>query len=101
MNILYTLNDKFVPQVAGGICSICENNKDVDDINFYLISNGISEENKKELLKSKELDEQEMAKISKENEEKQAIIDEFASSNKDSQTYIDNLNEEKIREYLN
>ena len=45
MNILYTLNDKFVPQVAGGICSICENNKDVDDINFYLISNGISEKN--------------------------------------------------------
>ena len=35
-----------------------------------------------------------MAKISKENEEKQAIIDEFASSNKDSQTYIDNLNED-------
>ena len=51
-----------------------------------------SEESKKELLNSKELDEQEMAKISKENEEKQAIIDEFASSNKDSQTYIDNLN---------
>ena len=41
MNILYTLNDKFVPQVAGGICSICENNKDVDDINFYLISSVI------------------------------------------------------------
>ena len=53
-----------------------------------------SEESKKELLNSKELDEQEMAKISKENEEKQAIIDEFASSNKDSQTYIDNLNED-------
>lgn len=51
MNILYTLNDKFVPQVAGGICSICENNKDVDDINFYLISKGISEKNKKELEK--------------------------------------------------
>ena len=27
MNILYTLNDKFVPQVGAGICSICENNK--------------------------------------------------------------------------
>ena len=55
----------------------------------------LSDENyKKELLKSKELDEQEMAKISKENEEKQAIIDEFASSNKDSQAYIDNLNED-------
>ena len=53
MNILYTLNDKFVPQVAGGICSICENNKDVDDINFYLISNGISEENKKEYEETK------------------------------------------------
>ena len=53
-----------------------------------------SEENKKELLNSKELDEQEMSKISKENEEKQSIIDEFANSNKDSQTYIDNLNED-------
>ena len=52
------------------------------------------EESKKELLSSKELDEQEMAKIFKENEEKQAIIDEFASSNKNSQTYIDNLNED-------
>lgn len=53
-----------------------------------------SEENKKELLNSKELDEQEMSKTSKENEEKQSIIDEFANSNKDSQTYIDNLNED-------
>ena len=51
MNILYTLNDKFVPQVAAGITSICENNKSIDKINFYIISYGITEKNKKELNK--------------------------------------------------
>ena len=51
MNILYTLNDKFVPQVAAGITSVCENNKDVDKIVFYLMSLNISDENKKELKK--------------------------------------------------
>lgn len=50
MNILYTLNDKFVPQVAAGICSVCENNKDIENITFYLISKEISEENKKKLV---------------------------------------------------
>lgn len=49
MNILYTLNDKFVPQVNAGICSVCENNKDIDEINFYLMSVGITDENKKKL----------------------------------------------------
>lgn len=49
MNILYTLNDKFVPQVAAGICSVCENNKDIDNINFYLISKEITDENKNKL----------------------------------------------------
>lgn len=51
MNILFTLNDKFVPQVASSICSICENNKETQQINFYLISMGISEVNKKKLHK--------------------------------------------------
>lgn len=50
MDILYTLNDKFVPQVAAGICSICENNKDIDNITFYLISKEITDENKNKLL---------------------------------------------------
>ena len=50
MNILYTLNDKFVPQVAAGICSVCENNKDIDNITFYLISKEITDENKKKLI---------------------------------------------------
>ena len=49
MNILYTLNDKFVPQVAAGICSVCENNKDFENITFYLISKGITNENKMKL----------------------------------------------------
>lgn len=49
MNILYTLNDKFVPQVAAGICSVCENNKDIEDIKFYLISKEITDENKSKL----------------------------------------------------
>ena len=51
MNILYTLNDKFVPQVAAGITSICENNKDSDKITFYLMSLGITKQNKKLLNK--------------------------------------------------
>ena len=51
MNILYTLNDKFVPQVAAGIASVCENNKELKDIKFYLFSMGITLENKKKLKK--------------------------------------------------
>ncbi|MBR3254762.1 MAG: glycosyltransferase family 8 protein [Clostridia bacterium] len=50
MNILYTLNDKFVPQVAAGICSVCENNKEVENITFYLISKEITNENKNKLI---------------------------------------------------
>lgn len=51
MNILYTLNDKFVPQVSAGITSLCENNKSAKNIDFYLISQGICAENKKKLKK--------------------------------------------------
>ncbi len=51
MNIIYTLNDKFVPQVAAGITSVCENNKERKDITFYIVSSGISKSNKKELKK--------------------------------------------------
>ena len=51
MNIIYTLNDKFVPQVAAGITSVCENNKDFNNIVFYIISYGITKKNKEELSK--------------------------------------------------
>lgn len=50
MNILYTLNDKFVPQVAAGICSVCENNKEEKEITFYLISKEITDKNKENLI---------------------------------------------------
>lgn len=50
MNILYTLNDKFVPQVAAGICSVCENNKEEKELTFYLISKEITDENKEKLI---------------------------------------------------
>ena len=52
MNVLYTLNDKFVPQVGAGIVSVCENNKDFDSIHFFLLSYGISADNKKKLKKT-------------------------------------------------
>ena len=51
MNILYTLNDNFVPQVCAAICSICENNRKEKDIHFYLFSMNISTKNKKKITK--------------------------------------------------
>lgn len=50
MNIVYTVDDKFVPQLATGICSICENNE-MEEIEFYIISKGISNLNKEKLTK--------------------------------------------------
>ncbi len=38
MNILYTINGLFVPQVAAAITSVCENNKKTDEIHFYIMS---------------------------------------------------------------
>lgn len=48
MNIAYTFNNKFVPQVATSICSICENNK-TEKITFFLITDGMSAENQHKL----------------------------------------------------
>lgn len=48
MNLLYAFNDKFVPQVAASICSVCENNKS-KKLTFYLISDGISKDHQKQL----------------------------------------------------
>ncbi len=46
MNILLTIDDNFVPQLAANICSVCENNQDIEDISFYIFDNGISDSNK-------------------------------------------------------
>lgn len=50
INIVYTVNDNFVPQLATGICSVCENNKS-EEVCFYVISYGITEANKEKLKK--------------------------------------------------
>lgn len=49
MNIVYTLNNKFVPQVAASITSVCENNQNMDSIHFYIIHTDISPSNQKKL----------------------------------------------------
>lgn len=48
MNIVYTVDNKFVPQLATCICSVCENNKK-EEITFYVVSKGISKGNKARL----------------------------------------------------
>ncbi|HEM3213897.1 MULTISPECIES: glycosyltransferase family 8 protein [Streptococcus] len=50
MNIVYTLNDVFVPQVATSMCSILENSSMPKQAHFYLLSEGISSVNQKKLL---------------------------------------------------
>ena len=49
MNIFYTINDGFVPQVGAGICSVCENNRQVKEIVFYVGAMEVSEEHQGQL----------------------------------------------------
>lgn len=49
MNILYTINDKFVPQASACMCSVCENNKEENNICFFVAGMGISNNNKEGL----------------------------------------------------
>lgn len=49
MNIFYTSNDGFVPQLGAGICSICENNRAAGEIHFYIGSLGITPEHQAQL----------------------------------------------------
>ncbi len=49
MNILLTIDDNFVPQLAANICSVCENNEKMDEISFFIFDNGISRSNKDSL----------------------------------------------------
>lgn len=50
MNILLTIDNNFVPQLAANICSVCENNAEMESIVFYIFDNGISEDNRKKLI---------------------------------------------------
>lgn len=49
MNIFYTINDAFVPQLGAAVCSVCENNRDADHITFYIGAWNISPENQTKL----------------------------------------------------
>ncbi len=49
MNIVYILDDNYISQVATSLCSLCENNKTAKHITFYVLSLGISDENKEKL----------------------------------------------------
>lgn len=52
MNVFYAFDNNFLPQSATSICSLCENNKDIEKINIYIASYRITDDNK---LKLKEL----------------------------------------------
>lgn len=45
MNILYTTNDQFVGKVGAGICSVFENNKDMEQIHIFIAGQEITKEN--------------------------------------------------------
>ena len=45
MNLFYTVNDAFVPQLGTAVTSVCENNRDAEEIRFYVGSLGIQPEN--------------------------------------------------------
>lgn len=50
MDIAYTTNDVFCAKVGESICSVFENNENMDDIHVYVIGQGITEKNQKKFL---------------------------------------------------
>ena len=49
MNLVYTTDNNFIPQVAAGMCSVMENNREMDWIHFYIVSDGVTPENQAQL----------------------------------------------------
>lgn len=47
MNIVYTTNDAFADKVGTSICSVYENNRDVEELSVYVIGQDLSLDNKK------------------------------------------------------
>ena len=50
LNIVYTTNEAFVAKVAASICSVFENNKEIDEIRVFIVGQGISKESKNKFL---------------------------------------------------
>lgn len=46
INLLYTVDDNFVPQLAANICSVVSNHSGIHDITFHVFSNGITNDNR-------------------------------------------------------
>lgn len=51
MNIMYTTNGNFVGKVATSICSVFENNKNMDEITVFIVGQGLTEEDNEKFLK--------------------------------------------------
>lgn len=51
MNIVYTTDNNFVDKVATSMCSVFENNYDLETISVFLICQKVSLENQKLLIK--------------------------------------------------
>ena len=49
MNLFYTINDAFVPQLGAAICSVCENNRDCPEITFFIGALDVTEEHRRQL----------------------------------------------------
>ena len=49
MNLFYTINDGFVPQLGAAVCSVCENNRAAEEIVFYIGVMEVPEEHRAQL----------------------------------------------------
>lgn len=43
LNLLYQFNEKYVPYAGASVFSVLQNNKEVDEINVYILGEGLSE----------------------------------------------------------
>lgn len=55
MNLFYTVNDSFVPQLGAAICSVCENNRESPEITFYVGSFHITDVHQEQLARLAEI----------------------------------------------
>lgn len=49
LNIFYTITDFFVPQLGAAICSVCENNRNVNELVFYIGELNVTREHQSQL----------------------------------------------------
>ena len=52
LNVLYQSSDLYAPMAGVSMVSLVENNKDIDEINFFLMNDGISEANLSKLKRA-------------------------------------------------